>query len=190
MTTANEAGIRPAAGNLGEAGWGWEVTIAWALVYFGFLALAAASVRRDVEFSPVGLVWILVMGVGFFANVAAFFMEPPLRPFFMWLSWYGYFGVAYLVTGFLVKRGGVYTLTGLVSSGLFLAGLASCLGYVSLGVGWATPWPAPFVVLGVLHAVPMIVDGLRGGREMTEAGVPALRDDRSTSDSGGVVQAD
>lgn len=192
ITTPNELGIRPAAGAIGSPGWGWDITIIWAVVYFGFLGMAAMSVRRDVVFSPVGLVWILVMGIGFFANVAGFFMTPPVRPFVMWLAWYGYFGVAYLATGFLVERGGIYTATGLVSSVLFVAGLASCLGWVDLGVGWGHPWPAPFVVLGLLHAVPMIVDGLRGGREMTEAGIPALRSDGdgSTSESGGVVQAD
>jgi hypothetical protein len=34
--------------------------------------------------------------------------------------------------------------------------------------------PYAFVLLGVLHTVPMAVDAMLGGRELTEDGVPAL----------------
>jgi hypothetical protein len=68
----------------------------------------------------------------------------------------------------------VYLLAGGVSAALLVAAL----------LGAQVPYP--LVVLGVLHAVPMLVDAYRGGRHLTEDGVPALKR-RSEDAAGGVV---
>jgi hypothetical protein len=42
-------------------------------------------------------------------------------------------------------------------------------------------------VFALLTAVPLLVDAARGGRELTDAGVPALRQSGEGAPAGGVV---
>jgi hypothetical protein len=80
----------------------------------------------------------------------------------MWAPWAAAFGVAYLLTGLLVDRGGVYLAAGVASVGVLVGGLVVGL-------------PGTFALLGLLHGVPMLVDASRGGRHLTADGTPALR---------------
>jgi len=96
----------------------------------------------------------------------------------MWLPWYAGFAVAYLATGLLVRRGGVFYAAGAISAVVTLAGV----GVIPVdGVGLRRPVPYAFVLLGVLHTVPMAIDAVLGGRELTEDGVPALAADETGS---------
>lgn len=85
-----------------------------------------------------------------------------------WMPWAGAFALGYLVTGLQVTRGGVYLLAAGLSAALFSVGFFETFA--------ARPDLAPVVVLalGVLHIVPPLVDGYRGGRDVDETGAPRV----------------
>lgn len=185
-------GMTVAAGRLG--GSQVAVTVAWTVVWFGALAWGYLGVDREAVWTLPTAVWIVVTvaatGVNGYAVAAG-------SPELVWLPWFGAFAVGYLATALLVVRSGVYWAAGLTSTVLFGFGVYAAVtntGHVVDTVNGTTavfvPLPFTYVLLGLLHVVPMAIDAARGGREMTDAGAPALRADQSGSDDGGVVPSD
>jgi hypothetical protein len=157
--------------------WAGAVTMAWMALFVFRMLVGIVSVDRGVTFSLPELIWApLVLGA---FGATAYGLTLPVAQFglkitLVWMPWMAAFAVGYLATGAIVDRGGVYLLAGGVSAALLVAAL----------LGAQVPYP--LVVLGVLHAVPMLVDAYRGGRHLTEDGVPALKR-RSEDAAGGVV---
>lgn len=172
VTPITDAGV----GEVRLVGVAGAVTVLWFAVFVTRALMARTGVEADVRFSAPGVVWTGTMGLAFVANFAGFFLGPPLREALMWLPWYAGFAVAYLATGLLVRRGGVFYAAGAVSAVVTLVGV----GAIPVeGVGLRRPVPYAFVLLGVLHTVPLALDAALGGRELTEDGVPALAADET-----------
>jgi hypothetical protein len=147
------------------------VTVAWFVLFVAWVVLGAVGLDPAVSRSGPSLAWLLAMAGAFVANAGAFAVAGVLRAGLMWLPWYAGMAVAYLVTGALVRRGGVYLVAGLACA----LGAAVGSGVVpGAGIGPARPFYLPFAVLGVLHGAPMLIDAVRGGRAVTENGVPEL----------------
>jgi len=170
FTPIRSNGVREVA-LVGAAG---LVTGVWLMVYMKRMIFGKTGVKRDVQMSAPGVVWLSTMGAAFVANFAGFFMASPMKEGLMWLPWYAGFTAAYLLTGLMVRRGGIFIVAGLLSG----VGLVAGLGLLPIaGVGPTRPFPLPFVIIGLLHAVPMAIDAKRGGRELTDQGVPAIKAD-------------
>ncbi len=177
-------------------------------LWFGLTAVLALVLALFAERGAVLSVPSLVWGVGIAAalGVTAYANGQQIA-YLVWLPWLVLYAVAYPVTGLVVERGGVYYAAGAVSALLTLYGVfALVTGTGSLVLtsdpGFETPlagavllpFPYVYAVLGALHVVPMAVDGLRGGRQMTPEGVPAVRTaggdgEGDDDDAGGVIEA-
>jgi hypothetical protein len=158
--------------------WAGAVAVGWVALYGVRMLVGFASVDRGVTLSLPEVVWSVLVALAFGATFWAFTLDITqfrLRIDMMWLPWMAAFAVGYLFTGSIVDRGGVYLAAGAVAA----AGVAAEV----LGT---TP-PYPLVVLGALHAAPMLIDAARGGRQLTEEGVPELTVDPDADEAGGVV---
>lgn len=144
-------------------GWAGIVTLVWLGVFMKRIAMAKMSVRPRVQFSGPGIVWITAMGTAFVLNVLGLFIASDAL---MWLPWAGGFALAYTLTGLMVERGGIFIMAGMASAGVTVYGLF---------LGTAASLGAPFVLLGMLHSMPMIVDAARGGRQLTDEGIPQIK---------------
>jgi len=177
----------------------------WFVLTGLLLVVLALFAERGAVLSLPSIVWgvgiVAALGLTAYANDAQV-------AHLVWLPWLVLYAVAYLVTGLVVERGGVYHAAGAVSALLTLYGLfALFTGTGTLVLtsdpGFETPlagavlipFPYVYAVLGALHVVPMAVDGLRGGRQMTPQGVPAVRTSGDggdgsdgEDDAGGVVE--
>lgn len=167
------------------------VTVAWVVVWFGALAWGYLGVERGAVRTLPTAVWVVVTVLATALNVYAAAVGPPEL---VWLPWFGAFAAGYLATAVLVERAGVYWLAGLASTALFAYGVyaaATNTGHSVVTSGGSTavllPLPFTYVLLGLLHVVPMAVDAARGGRQLTDAGVPALRDAGPEDGDVGVV---
>lgn len=181
------------------------VTVAWTVIWFAAVGWAALRVKREAVLSVPMAVWVVLSLSATAANayVIANFSPSSLGLLaFVWLPWLVMFAVGYVVTALWVERPGVYWIAGLVSTALLAYGVYCILtgtghNVVGSGESAAVLAPVPYIwtVLGVLHVVPMAIDALRGGRQMTAAGVPALRgesedsvaDEEEEEATGGVV---
>jgi|APHM01.1.fsa_nt_gi hypothetical protein len=157
----------------------------WVGLTVVLLVVLALFAERGAVVSVPSLVW----GVGIVAALGlTAYANGEQIAWLVWLPWLALYAVGYLVTGVVVDRGGTYLAAGAVSALLTLYGVFALLtGTGSLVLtsnpGFETPlagavllpFPYVYAVLGALHVVPMAVDGLRGGRQMTPAGVPAVR---------------
>jgi hypothetical protein len=151
------------------------VVLGWLVVWVARGLVAAASVDRGVWLSSPELLWTAVTALAFLGNgVGLVLGDTSAGQTLMWLPWAGAYTVGYLGTGLLVERGGVYLAAGVVSGAVLVANAV-------VGV------PAMAAVFALLTAVPLLVDAARGGRELTDAGVPALRESGEGRPAGGVV---
>jgi hypothetical protein len=150
------------------------VTVAWVALFVAWIVLGAVGLEPEASLSGPSLAWVVAMTGAFIANIGAFVVDGPLRAGLMWLPWYIGMAVAYVTTGALVRRGRIYLVAGLGCAIGAILGLGLIPG---AGVGPARPFYLPFAVLGVLHGAPMLVDAVRGGRNLTEEGVPELAAD-------------
>jgi hypothetical protein len=157
-------------------GWAGLVTLVWLGVFSMRIGMAKMAVRPKVQFSGPGIVWVTTMAAAFVLNVVGLFVGSAAL---MWLPWAAGFAFAYTATGLMVERGGVFLLAGVASAGLTAYGLF---------VGTAADLVFPFLALGLLHSVPMLVDAARGGRELTDAGVPRLRADAAETDTSSATE--
>jgi len=172
----------------------------WALLTVTLLVTFALFAERGSVVSLVGLVWGVGATVAFGLTV---YGVETRSLWLVWFSWLALFAVGYLATGRIVERGGVYLGAGLVSGLLALYGayvVLSGTGTLVLTTEVAVeaqtalagevllPFPYVYGVLGVLHVLPMAVDGLRGGRELTPRGVPRLRS-TDEDDADGKIRA-
>ncbi len=181
----------------------WQLMDLWIALTVLLVVVLALFAERGAVLSLPSLVW----GVGIAAalGLTAYGSQEQIG-WLVWLPWLLLYAVAYLVTGVVVERGGVYLAAAAVSGLLALYGvyalvagagtlvLTSTPGFdTPLAGAVLLPFPYVYAVLGVLHVVPMAVDGLRGGRQMTPMGVPAVRTDRrpddDDDDAGGVIEA-
>lgn len=137
---------------------------AWLLYTVGYRAFGALAVGTGVWLSSPFLLWLVVSALAFVGNgIGLVLGDTGTGRLLMWLPWGLAFAVGYLGTWGLVDRGGVYLVAGLGAIAFVLvAGFAHVAG-------------SHFLILGVLHGVPMLVDSARGGRELTADGTPALR---------------
>lgn len=147
-------------------GWAGIVTLVWLGIFTKRIVMARMSVRPRVQFSGPGIVWITTMATAFVLNVVGLFIASEAL---MWLPWAGGFAIAYTLTGLMVQRGGIFLMAGVASAGMTVYGLF---------LGTAASLGAPFVLLGMLHSMPMIVDAARGGRQLTDEGIPQLKADQ------------
>jgi hypothetical protein len=148
------------------------LVLLWVVGWGARFVVAATTVDRDVWLSTPGVVWTVATVLAFVANGYGLTLgSTALGETLMWAPWAAAFGVGYLLTGLLVDRGAVYLAAGVASVGVLVGGLVVGL-------------PGTFVLLGLLHGVPMLVDASRGGRQLTADGTPALR---GTSDEVGRV---
>lgn len=158
--------------------WAGAVAVGWVALFGLRMLVGVASVDREVTLSLPEMVWSGLVVLAFGATFWAFTLDITqfrLRIDMMWLPWMVAFAAGYLFTGLLVDRGGVYLGAGAVATA----------GVVAEFLGTTPPYP--LLVLGVLHAAPMLIDAARGGRQLTEEGVPALTVDPDADDAGGVV---
>lgn len=186
--------------------WSWPVMGIWTVTWLGAYVLAYLRVDRETLLTLPNAVWFGLSAVAFSLN---FYGVYAARPELVWLPWFGVYAVGYFATGVLVERSGVYWGAGVISALLFAHGLysvATDTGYAVLGpaetlppnvAGFVPPGtvlmsiPFTYAVLGLLQLVPMGIDAARGGRQLTDAGIPALRGDEETDiDQGGVVPND
>jgi len=188
----------------------WPVTFIWAGAWFGRFAWGYLRVERGAVLNLPNAVWFGTSMVAFALNLYGVWVS---NPELVWLPWMAVFAISYLATALLVERSGIYWLAGIASTALLAHGIYSVLtntGYAVLGpaetlppalaasVGPNTvlmPLPFTYVILGLLQVVPMAIDAARGGRQLTESGLPAVRgDDEEDSDqadaAGGVVPSD
>ena len=144
-------------------GWAGAVTVGWILVTLGF-GLLARDQPTGVTASVPMLTWAVVMTLAFSLTAVGLVLgdTTPGRAL-MWAPWALAYAVGYLVTGYLVSRGTVYLAFGLLSGALF-----------ALVFVFPDGQPGVFTAFAVLHAVPMLVDAARGGRELTAEGLPAI----------------
>jgi hypothetical protein len=147
------------------------VTVAWGALFLAWVVLGAVGLEPGVSRSVPSVAWLVAMTGAFAANAAAFVVDGALRAGLMWLPWYVGMAVAYVATGVLVRRGRVYVVAGLGCAAGAVVGLGLVPG---ADVGPARPFYLPFAVLGVLHGTPMLIDAVRGGRDLAEDGVPEL----------------
>lgn len=167
----------------------WIQTVtqySWSLLWLwtGLVAvqlLVSVRVERGAVLSIPNAVWtagtVVALGLSF-ASVE--FTVAALA----WLPWLALFAVAYLVTGLLVTRGGVYLAAGGVSALLAAYGgyaVLTASGALVVSPDAATlagqvllPFPYAYAVLGALHVVPLAVDAARGGRQLTDEGIPQV----------------
>lgn len=180
----------------------WELMWLWVGLTVALLAVLALFGERGAVINAANLLW--GVGTAVALGLTAYGLDAQMQ-WLVWLPWFALFAVGYLVTGLLVERGGVYLLAGVVSTLLTLYCVYALLtGTGSLVLTTETtvpaqaplagavliPFPYVYAVLGALHVVPMAIDGLRGGREMTEAGVPAVKAEKQEDDDeGGVIEA-
>lgn len=155
------------------------VVIAWSVIWFGMLGWAFLRVDRETFLSVPTAIWIAVT-VGATAVNGYAIATTSLE--LVWLPWLAAFAIGYVVTALWVERSGIYWAAGLASTALLAYGVYAIVtgtGHEVIGSGSSaivlTPVPFTWIVLGVLHVVPMSIDAARGGRELTAAGVPALR---------------
>lgn len=175
----------------------------WFGLTIALVLVIALFAERGAVLSVPSLVW----GVGTAAALGATaYANGAQVPYLVWLPWLVLYAVAYAVTGVVVERGGVYYAAAAVSAALTVYGvfalvtgtgtlvLTSDPGFETpLAGAVMLPFPYVYAVLGALHVVPMAVDGLRGGRQMTSAGVPAVRTggdgEGDGDDASGVIEA-
>jgi hypothetical protein len=142
---------------------GLVITV-WVVYTVGSRLVGAVVTDNRVWLSSPFVVWLLVSVFALVANGIGFVLgDTATGKLLMWLPWGLAFVVGYLGTWALVDRGGIYLLAA-VGSAIFVA--------AGLTVGVAG---LHFAVLGLLHGAPTIVDAVRGGRELTADGTPALR---------------
>jgi hypothetical protein len=163
-----------AGGDVSVTGAAGLLVAVWIVGWGARFVVAATTVDRAVWLSTPALVWTAVTVLAFVATGYGLVVgSTSLGESLMWAPWASAFGVAYLATGLVVERGGVYLAAGVASLAVLAAGLTVGL-------------PGTFAILGLLHAVPMLVDARRGGRQLTADGTPALRDATASDDVGRV----
>ncbi len=181
----------------------WPFLAAWGLVWLARVVWGYARVERGSVSNLPNLVWLVLVVPAFALNAMG---EYFLKAYLIWMPWLVVFAVGYLTNAYLVERGGVYWAAGLASLGLLIVGVYAKLT-LSLPLGGALtgpavpqiggeilyPFPYTYTVLGLLHVVPMSVDAIRGGRQLTDAGVSTLKAqsmETDTEEVGGVVSSD
>lgn len=136
----------------------------WVIYTVGSRLLGAAVTDNRVWLSSPFLLWLVVSLLAIIANgVGVLVGDTGTGRLLMWVPWGVAFAIGYLGTGALVKRGAVYTVAGLASIGFVVAGTV------------ATVAGQHFLILGLLHGIPIVVDAARGGRELLPDGTPAVR---------------
>ena len=177
------------------------VTVAWTAIWGVALGWAFVRIDRETFLSVPMAVWVVVTAAATVANGYVVVTESPELLWLVWLPWFAAFAVGYVVTALWVERADVYWAAALASTALLAYGVYAILtgtGHQVLDLGSSTvvltPVPYTWLVLGALHVVPMAIDAARGGRQMTDAGVPAVRgetdesvEDEDEEPSGGVV---
>ena len=163
----SESGFLRAGAAAGLLGWGGTQLLAWtdspaaalfatglwAALMLGFVGLTVFHAAEAVRFSTPMLGWGVVNGTATALTVAALAGLLPAT-LAVWAAWAGAAAVGYCWTGGLLvragdsERGRGYLLTALVA-----------LAVLALGL-WSFPTVAPvaFLVLAVVHAVPLAVD--------------------------------
>ena len=186
----------------------WPVTAVWVGAWFGRFLWGYLRVERGSVMNVPNAVWFGTSMVAFGLNVYGVWIS---NPELVWLPWMVVFAVGYLSTALLVERSGIYWVAGVLSTALLAHGVYAVVtdtGYAVLGsaemlppalaasVGPNTvlmPLPYTYAILGLLQVVPMAIDAARGGRQLTDSGLPAVRTDDETDDNnaaGGVVPSD
>lgn len=177
----------------------WPLMGLWTALFVGYLAVTVLRVEPGAVYSVPNALWAVGMAVALVLNGVG--VEYTVG-WLVWLPWLVLFGVGYLATGLLVTRGWVYYLAGGISLLLAANGVygvltnTGCL-VVTLDPAVETPlagavlfpMPLTYVVIGLLHVVPLAVDAAMGGRETTDAGIPRVKADRDRDgdSAGGVV---
>ncbi len=181
----------------------WPFLAAWGLIWLGRVVWGYARVERGSVSNLPNVIWLVLVVPAFALNAMG---EYFLKAYLIWMPWLVVFTVGYLANAYLVERGDVYWAAGLVSLGLLIVGVYAKLT-LSLPLGGALtgpnvpqiggeilyPFPYTYTILGLLHVVPMTIDAVRGGRELTDAGVSRLKAESMETDGeevGGVVTGD
>lgn len=157
-----------------DAAWTTPAAIAmglWLVVLLLRLSVGYFSAEDGVQLSMPNMLWVAVLLVAYVVTAVGLTIG---NSTLVWAPWYAAFAVGYLGTGAIVARGAVF----------LIAGVASLAGLVAGFVVAAFPF---FIVLGVLHVVPLAVDAYLGGRQMTEDGVPEV--ERRGQETGGDDEA-
>ena len=129
----------------------------WAVLIAAFGLLTVLHAPASVRFSDPMFVWGSVNGTAMVVTVGGVVSAVPPRVAF-WHAWVLAAGLGYLGTGTLLVRAGAR------ERGLgYLAGsLVACGVVVVAARSFAAVEPVPFLLLGVLHAVPLLVDAAGG----------------------------
>jgi hypothetical protein len=178
----------------------WELMWLWGGLTVALFVVVALFGERGAVLNGPNLAWgvgtVLAMGL------TAYGIDARIQ-YLIWLPWLVLYAACYLVTGLVVERGGVYLGAAGVSGLLTLYGVYALLtgsgalvlttettvpAQAPLAGAVLLPFPYVYAVLGVLHVGPMLVDGLRGGRQLTAEGVPAVKTQQDDAD-GGVIEA-
>jgi hypothetical protein len=170
----------------------WVLMLTWGVVWAGRIGWGYLRVERKAVFNGANFIWVVPVIVAFGLNawgVNQVYAVP------IWAPWLGVFAIGYIGNAVQVERSWVYWVPGLVSLALLLFGLYAKLTMtIPLG-GFMTiatepvpalfqnhmiyPFPGLYVVLGLLHVVPMAVDAYLGGRQLNEDGIPVIKAERS-----------
>ncbi|MFC6862364.1 hypothetical protein ACFQGE_02675 [Halomicroarcula sp. GCM10025817] len=166
----SESGFLLAGATAGALGWGgtqllaWVDTAAsavvatglWAVLVAGFAGVTVLHGPADTRFSDPMLVWGSVNGTAMLLTVGGLAgLVPPVVAF--WGAWAAAAAVGYCWTGGLLEgaghpeRGRGYLLSGVVALAVLAVG----------AVSFPALEPVAFLVLGVLHVVPLALDARR-----------------------------
>jgi hypothetical protein len=144
---------------------GYQATVVvvayWTVATVGLVALAATAGAPAIRYSPLVWLWgVLVVGA-LAADLAVLLgvVEGSLARTLLWTPWPIVLGVGYAVTGVVAAhRTRAAYLVGALAAGLVV--LAAVL-FPSTVPDWA------FAAIGVVHALPLLVDARIGDREAT-----------------------
>jgi hypothetical protein len=149
----------------------WTLMGLWAVLSVGLVAIGILRVERAAVLSTPQLLWTVGVVISLVLNTVGVMDHTVVL---VWAPWLVLFAVVYSLYAYVVTTGALV---------IDPAAEGEMAGAVLL------PFPYTYLVIGLLHVVPVAVDAALGGRQMTDAGIPKVKADYLENEDGsdGVV---